>query len=224
MNERAKATLNQYIYYILIGIVSFLTLVFMPMIGSEIPLGIAVPDNEAEWAVFILTRLIVSVLNVLIFHNFMRQAKVNIRDDPNFKQANEIINRVPKKKYKPRSPHKFNGQQYGGKAAGLFCSSLLSTVVLAQALLTYDYMSLLIYLFTVTMAIVFGILQMKKCEEYWTSEYLDWAKSYEAEQQRLKEADEEAALAESDGLAFDAAKAPKEPEINEMEVIETHHA
>lgn len=174
-----KQKISNYLYYIIIGVVSFVALVFLPMIGSEIPLGFSFPRNDAEWAVFIICRLIVSVINVLIFHSFMRQAKVNIKDDANYKLANEILGRVKDKKYKPRSPVKWNAEQYSIKGVTLFVSSILSTVVLAQAILTYDWMSMLLYIFTIVMAIVFGVLQMKKAEEYWTREYYDYAKLLE---------------------------------------------
>lgn len=36
-------------------------------------------------------------------------------------------------------------------------------------------MSLLVYLFTIAMGLVFGVLAMKNAELYWTQEYYDYA-------------------------------------------------
>lgn len=50
-NENKKYSFNtiykQYLYYIIIGIISFITLVFMPMIGSDANLGFDLPQTAA---------------------------------------------------------------------------------------------------------------------------------------------------------------------------------
>ncbi len=39
---------KQYLYYIIIGIISFITLVFLPMIGSDAELGFNLPKTAAS--------------------------------------------------------------------------------------------------------------------------------------------------------------------------------
>ena len=145
------------------------------MIGSTVGLGWNIPDTVVGWIVWVGSKLIVSTLNVLIFHCFMCQAKINVKDNENYKKAREILTDVNLKEIKPRSPGKWNAEQYGKKGVTIFITSSLAVVALTQAVLTFDYISMLTYLFTIIMGLIFGILQMKTAEEYWTREYLEYA-------------------------------------------------
>lgn len=167
--------IKQSLYYIIIGVVSFIALIFLPMIGSAVGLGWNIPDTTVGWVVWVGSKLIVSTLNVLIFHCFMCQAKINVKDNENYKKAREILTDVNLKEIKPRSPGKWNAEQYGKKGVTIFITSSLAVVALTQAVLTFDYISMLTYLFTIIMGLIFGILQMKTAEEYWTREYLEYA-------------------------------------------------
>ena len=167
--------IKQSLYYIIIGVVSFIALVFLPMIGSTVGLGWNIPDTVVGWIVWVGSKLIVSTLNVLIFHCFMCQAKINVKDNDNYKKAREILTDVNLKEIKPRSPGKWKAEQYGKKGATIFITSSLAVVALTQAVLTFDYISMLTYLFTIIMGLIFGVLQMKTAEEYWTREYLEYA-------------------------------------------------
>lgn len=73
----------------------------------------------------------------------------------------------------------------------IFLSTALATVALTQAALSFNWVDMLSYLFTIIMGIVFGILQMKTTEEYWRDEYLRYAKlkqdEIEQEERRNKE-------------------------------------
>ena len=62
---------KQGMYYIVVGVVSFISLVFLPMIGSTIGLGWNIPDTEVGWIIWVGSKIIVATLNVLIFHCFM---------------------------------------------------------------------------------------------------------------------------------------------------------
>lgn len=167
--------IKQSLYYIIIGVVSFIALVFLPMIGSTVGLGWNVPDTTVGWIVWVGSKIIVSTLNVLIFHCFMCQAKINVKDNENYKKARDILTDVNLKEIKPRSPGKWKAEQYGKKGATIFITSSLAVVALTQAVLTFDYISMLTYLFTIIMGLIFGILQMKTAEEYWTREYYEYA-------------------------------------------------
>lgn len=62
----------------------------------------------------------------------------------------------------------------------IFVSSILSAIVLAEAILVFNLAVFLSYCFTVIMGVVMGYLQMRQAEDYWTSEYLAYAKDQEA--------------------------------------------
>lgn len=166
-----------YTYYIIIGVVSLIALVFLPMIGSTADMGFKVPDSAVGWVVWIFTRIIVAALNMLIFYCFMEQAKINVKDDQDYKEALQVLaNTVSNNKERaPRSPEKWQAQQYSRKGVFIFSATLLGTVALTQAILTFDWVTMLTYLFTIIMGIIFGVVQMKSAELYWTTEFVRYA-------------------------------------------------
>lgn len=166
---------KQYIYYLIIGIISFISLVFLPMIGSEIGLGWNLPDTASGWIVWVGVKIIVSVINILIFYSFMQQARLNIKDDEKYKEARSILVKEKIKNVIPSSPAKWNAKQYLTKGVTIFVATGLSTIAFTQAILTFDWISMLTYLFTIIMGLIFGVLQMKTAEEYWTDEYYRYA-------------------------------------------------
>ena len=177
---------KQWLYYFIIGIVSMIALCFLPMIGSNVGLGWNLPDTEVGWIVWITVKVIVAVLNVLIFHCFMMQAKINAKTNPKYQEALEILRLTKQKEFVPRSPSSWNKQQYGQKGITLFITTALSTVALTQAMLTFDWMSMLTYLFTIIMGLLFGVMQMETAEEYWTDEFWQYAQEVKRKAEQTK--------------------------------------
>jgi hypothetical protein len=171
---------KQWQYYIIIAIISLVALFFLPMIGSEAGLAWKLPNTTAGWIVFIVSKLLVAGLNILIFHCFILQGKLNISQDPKYLEANAILEReLNQKENAPRSPEEWAKSCYGKKGLAVFATSIISAVGLTQAVLTFDWISMLTYLFTVLMGIIFGVLQMNQTEVYWTQEYWAYAQSVE---------------------------------------------
>ena len=177
-----------YTYYIIIGIVSLIALVFLPMVGSTVGLGFNVPNTIVGWIVWVATKLIVATLNVLIFYCFMEQAKVNVKDNPKFLQASSLLEKTKDKRSRdPRSPSAWTKVQYGKKGTTIFVTTMLATIALTQAILTFDYVTMLTYLFTIVMGLIFGVIQMKSAEVYWTDEYYRYALMVEKENKEKEE-------------------------------------
>lgn len=166
---------KQWLYYFIIGIISLIALCFLPMIGSTVGLGWNTPTTNVGWIVWITVKVIVAVLNVLILHCFMLQAKINVKDNKRYIEAQNILAKQTAKEVIPRSPNVWNRIQYGRKGVIIFITTALSTIALTQAFLTFDWMAMLTYLFTIIMGIIFGILQMKSAEDYWTDEFWQYA-------------------------------------------------
>lgn len=188
-----KQSLKQGMYYIIIAVISFISVVFLPMLGSTLGLGWKLPDTTAGWVVWGASRAIVATINVLLFHSFMEQAKLNIKDNEHYKEAQDILVKVKKKEHKPKSPAQWNAAQYGKKGVSIFLASAMSVVAIGQAVLSYDWATALAYLFTLGMGIIFGIMQMKKAENYWTTEYYEYAlmkKRMEEEQQIAEQSEQ----------------------------------
>lgn len=180
-SSKTREFVQLYTYYFVIGIVSLIALFFLPFLGSTVGLGLALPDTVAGWVVWTVTKVIVAVINLLIFHSFMQQAKVNVKNDPKYIEAKTILGKMKRKNYTPRTPEKWVRAQYGKKGTMIFITTALATVALTQAILTFDWVSMLTYLFTIIMGLIFGVLQMKSAEVYWTEEFWDYAKMIERE-------------------------------------------
>ena len=174
-SNEAREKAKQNMYYILIGIISFISVAFLPMVGSTVGLGWKLPDTPTGWVVWAISRLIVATINVLIFYSFMEQAKLNVAKDPHYIEATEILLKAKKADHTPRSPQKWQALQYGKRGTKIFISSAMSVVALGQAILSFDWVSMLAYIFTIAMGVVFGVLQMKKAEAYWTDEFYRYA-------------------------------------------------
>lgn len=186
-SNEAREKAKQNMYYILIGIISFISVAFLPMVGSTVGLGWKLPDTPTGWVVWAMSRLIIATINVLIFYSFMEQAKLNVAKDPHYIEATEILLKAKKADHTPRSPQKWQALQYGKRGTKIFISSALSVVALGQAILSFDWVSMLAYIFTIAMGVVFGVLQMKKAEAYWTDEFYRYALMIKEEEAKKPE-------------------------------------
>lgn len=77
---------------------------------------------------------------------------------------------------KARSPHEYHKDIYGKKGLTIFIMTLLGTVGLSQALLTFDVKEFIVQFVALVMGIIMGVLQMKDTEAFWTEEFLEYAK------------------------------------------------
>lgn len=210
--DSVKQSLKQGMYYIIIAVISFISVVFLPMLGSTLGLGWKLPDTTAGWVVWGASRAIVATINVLLFHSFMEQAKLNIKDNEHYKEAQDILVKVKKKEHKPKSPAQWNAAQYGKKGVSIFLASAMSVVAIGQAVLSYDWATALAYLFTLGMGIIFGIMQMKKAETYWTTEYYEYAlmKKRMEEEQQIAEQSEQTQKTEENAVTEQINKEEQE--------------
>lgn len=182
--EQLRLGYKMYLYYGLVFLLSLCMLIFLPMLGSTGNLGYNLPQTKIGWIVFVVTKTVVAVINLLIFHCFICQAKLNVKDDTRFVKANEILGKL-RREVLPRSPKRFFAKEYGVKGTTTFLFSALSVVALTNAILCFDWIAFLTYVLTLMMGIIFGVLEMKKVEMFWTEEYLAYA------QHRLKLSTEE---------------------------------
>lgn len=178
MNE-LKEKLNLNFYYCLIFILSLLVLfiapMFSPNINSDMGVSMNLPKTKIGWAIYIVTKLFVAMVNLLLFHCFVKQAQINIKDNENYKKACEILQKYQPHEYHPRSTKQYFKQLYAKKGTLIFLTSVLSSVVLTNAILAFDLTSFTTYCITITMGIILGIMKMKDVEVYWTTEFYDYA-------------------------------------------------
>ena len=176
-NLREKFSLN--FYYCLIFLLSLLVMTVAPMFtpNANTDLGITAifPHSVIGWAIYVCTKVFVGVVNLLLFHCFVKQAKLNIKDNEKYIAACKIYEMYHPKEYNPRGPKQYFGQLYRKKGIMIFLTSMLSAVVLTNAILSFDVTAFVTYCMTIVMGIVFGILKMKEVETYWTGEFYDAA-------------------------------------------------
>ena len=189
MDETAELKLKakQNLYYIIIGLVSIVFTCFLPMVGSEGELVSHFPTTFVGWLIWLIRTLSTAVLNIVIFYCFMEQAIVNVKDDPKYIEANEILDRCKStKRRNPRGPKIWKKQEYSKKGTVIFVSTAIALVGLENMLLSWNIALFLSYIFTILMGLLFGVLQMKKAELYWTEEFNEYAHFVEA-QEKLDE-------------------------------------
>ena len=163
--------------YIIIAVVSIISTVFLPLLNSKADLSLVWPTTKSEWFLWIAIRLSIALINMIMFYCFMEQAKVNVKDHPKYKEACEMLSNIKlKKQLLPQSPKIWNAKQYSTKLTMIFIFSFLSLVAFGNAILNFDLVMFLSAIFTIVIGLVFGLLQMRKAEYYWTNEFWLYAK------------------------------------------------
>lgn len=191
--------LKLYYNYALIGLVSIVSLLFFPFIGSEVGMEWVLPNTPLAWLIYVVKNLFIAGVNILIFHCFICQGKINIKDNEKFIEANKILNKYrPEQLVKPRSPKQYFGKTYGVKGTMIIICSVLATISLTEALLVFDVVALLTYGITIFFGFITGVIQMAQVEVYWTEEYWSYAKEIEADMELAKEEPDKQGDADSD--------------------------
>ena len=85
------SSISAYLNYIIVAVVSLVMLLFLPFLGSEVGLGFTFPDTAAGWIVYIVTKGITAIANLLLFHCFLCQAKINVKGDERYIRAREMM-------------------------------------------------------------------------------------------------------------------------------------
>jgi len=173
---------GQYLYYCLCAVLSIVMLIFMPMLGSAVGLQWVLPTTAAGWIVYVVCKLCSAGFNIGLFHCFNKQGKLNIEKNEQYIEAKKLLKQYDARDIKKaRSPHEYHRDIYGKKGLTIFIVTLLGTVGLSQAVLTFDIKEFIVQLVALIIGIIMGILQMKDTESFWTEEFPEYARDYVAE-------------------------------------------
>ena len=140
--KEIRKSINDSAYFIIIGLISMLAVfippLFMGCLSSDI--GLAFPKTLEGWILYIILNGSTAIANISLLILFKLQAKKNSRNNPNFKKANEILNRLSGKRevFIPRSPAKMNARDYTKKIIAIIVSTLTASVTLTSLILSFD--------------------------------------------------------------------------------------
>lgn len=179
---KTKEIVSTYRNYIIIGILSSIAVFFLPMLGSTAGIGFNIPDTIAGWTVYIITKLCIILINILIFDQFMKRAKINVKDNKYFKEAEEIL--IEKDEEVEALPAEFYiKKMYRNKITTTIIFTILGVFGFTNAILTFDWVSMLSYTFTIVMGLMFGWIAMSEAEVIWIEKHYKYAKKIEKEKE-----------------------------------------
>lgn len=175
--------------YFIIAILSLICIVFLPMIASStVGIAFVYPTSRSGWLIWAVSKLAIIFINMLIFDQFVRQAKLNVKDNPNFIEAQRIFNELhTPEEEELLTPHQYLGRLYRTKGTTIVLTSTLSLVAFTNAILSFNWVVMLTYLFTIITALIFGWITMIGVEDYWTDTYYKLAKREEKKQSQNAE-------------------------------------
>lgn len=234
--KEIRKTLNDSAYFIIIGLISMLTVfippLFMGCLSSDI--GLAFPKNLEGWILWCILNVSTAIANISLLILFKLQAKKNSRNNPNFIKANEMLNRLSgvKEVFIPRSPAKMNLKDYTKKIMAIVVSTLTASITITSLILSFDWMTLLSCLISIIITLCISWITMLNNEEYWCEEYLLYAEMIErkhieaakkAEEERLAEASAET-QPEPIETATESNVSEVAEELSKDEIKETENA
>lgn len=163
--------------YAIIVLVSLICLFMLPFLSSEVGVQFVFPNTVAGWIIFGFNKLLVATVNMLILYCFVNQGKFNVRNDPNYLRACELLSQTrPDIIGIPISPKQHYARVFGAKGTTLFLTTVAATISLTQAILAFDLATFISYFITITIGIIFGVIQMGAEEVWWTEDYLAYAR------------------------------------------------
>ena len=175
MNDKVKEVLRNNLYYVIIAVLSIGVLTIFPFLHSDLEADLLFPTTKAGWYLFWFEKISITCINLAIFTAFKKQGKLNILEDPKYKEAQELMNKVKTKVFKPLSPVQYQAKSYGKKGTTLIMTTMASLIAITNMILRFNYLSLISYGVTIVMGIIFGIFAMKSDEIYWTNDYYFYA-------------------------------------------------
>lgn len=220
--KEIRRKLNDSAYFIMIGLISMLTVflppLFMGCLSSDI--GLAFPKNLEGWILWSIMNVSTAIANISLLILFKLQAKKNARNDPNFKKANDILNRLAgvREIFVPRSPQQMNARDYTKKVIAIVISTFTASITLTSLILSFSWMTLLSCLVSIIITLCVSWITMINNEEYWCEEYLLYAELMEKKRQeelaKLEQANESVEQPAPEGVSEGSPKSEEEIKEN----------
>ena len=197
-------------YYMVIGIILLLVTMLIPFLAGGInaqDFNYYIPSTTEGWVIFWVIRAGTVVGNITVYALFKLQAKTNVKNDPAYIKACELLNKLSGQEgFIPMSPSKKAAKDWTTKGIFMVITTASESIVIGTLIFNFDIVTFISCLSSSITAVLFGVVQMIKDEVYWTEEYLLYAE-YVTEKQKELEA------------AKEVAEVPAEPEKEEKECL-----
>ena len=170
---------ERYIYYIVIIVLTLVAIIFLPLVGldEEGEINFNAPDTTMGWIIWGISKGCICLINCLIFHFFVLQGKDNIRDDIRYIDGLKKLNKYKEKHKKIESPFRLERDAYLRKGGIVLLTTALSLLALPSLVLQFNIINFLSVLFSMIIALAFGVMAMKETERRWTEhlqEYIEF--------------------------------------------------
>ena len=170
---------ERYIYYIVIIVLTLVAIIFLPLVGldEEGEINFNAPDTTMGWIIWGISKGCICLINCLIFHFFVLQGKDNIRDDIRYIDGLKKLNKYKEKHKKIASPFRLERDAYLRKGGIVLLTTALSLLALPSLVLQFNIINFLSVLFSMIIALAFGVMAMKETERRWTEhlqEYIEF--------------------------------------------------
>lgn len=180
--EKRSERLEQFrsvAFYLIIAVIIVIVMFVIPFVAGGIfmdDFDYYLPSTTAGWVIFWAIRGGTAIGNLAIYALFKAQAKVNVKDNPKFKEANELLGKLNGQKgYIPQSPKKYQSKTWTTKGISMIVITAAESIVFGSLVLAFDVMTFISTCSASVTSILFGIYQMLKDEVYWTDEYPRYA-------------------------------------------------
>ena len=140
--------------------------------------------HNPEWYEWVFT-IISEVLSITTFIGFSIQGKLNVKDDARKLEADKILGKLKIKETKPQSPKSFESKAYISKAIMVSITTVGTCMLVPVIAINFNIAMLMSLTISSMTSIVFGILNMKSFEDYYTHEYVRYAESKEEESKQV---------------------------------------
>ena len=178
---KAQEFREKYIYYAVIIVLTLVAIIFLPLIGLDQKgqINFNAPSTSIGWLIWGISKGCICVVNCLIFHFFILQGKDNIKDDPRYIEGLKKLNRYKSKDNRPKSPYVLERTAYMKKGGTLLLTTAMSLFALPSLILQFSLVNFLSVLFSMVMAVAFGVMAMRDTEKRWTEQLTNYVEFIE---------------------------------------------
>ncbi len=180
-------------YYMVICVVLLLVTVLIPFLAGGInaqDFNYYIPKSAGGWIIFWAIRIGTVVGNITVYGLFKAQAKTNVKDDPAYLKACELLNKLNGEEgFIPVSPKKKAAKDWTTKGVFMTITTAAESIVIGTLIFNFDIVTFVSCISSSITAVLFGIVQMVKDEIYWTEEYLLYAEYVTQKKKELESAE-----------------------------------